>query len=123
MRSIAHITGPATRLAALRLVVLRLLAAVLALGLLAPSLTAGAHAHEHGSATVVTAEAPHAASDAAPDGACLACHVHCGCHVGVPFSETDRETIAPVSATIAIPKSDRGRLSALDPRVIRPPRS
>lgn len=123
MRSIAHITGQAARLAALRLVVLRLLAAVLVLGLLAPSLTAGAHAHKHGPASVVTVEAPHASSDAAPDGACLACHVQCGCHVGVPLSEADRETVAPVSATVAMPKSDRGRLSALDPRVIRPPRA
>lgn len=123
MRSIAHILGSTTRLAALRLVVLRLLAAVLALGLIAPSLVAGAHAHEHGPAAVVTAEAPHAASDASPDGICLACHVHCGCHVGVPLSEPGRAALAPGSSKIAAPISDDGRLSAVTARLIRPPRS
>lgn len=118
MRSIAHMTGWVRRLA-----VLRLLAAVLVLGLLAPSLTAGAHAHEHGPTTVVTVEAAHAASDLSPDEMCLACHVHCGCHVGLPFSESGRSAILPAFSKVATPVSDRGRFSAFAARLTRPPRS
>lgn len=118
MRPIAHMTHWVRRLA-----ILRLLAAMLVFGLLAPPLTAGTHAHGHGSAGVVTVEATDAASDPAPDDACLACHVHCGCHIGLPSSEARRASLAPAVSKVATPASDRGRLSARTARLIRPPRA
>lgn len=116
MRSIAHITAWAAR------AVPRLLTVMLVLGLLAPSLTAGTHSHEHSHSAIVTAEAAHAASDASPDEACLVCHVNCGCHIGLPFSGSDRTAIMRVAAKIGAPISDQGRFSALSARLNRPPR-
>lgn len=110
-----------------RLAWLRLLAPVLLLGLVLSSLPAAAHhhAHAHASSAVVTAEASSipAPGEGTHEEACLACHVHCGCHVGV-LGPTFVET-AVVSAVrkTAAPASDHPRLSAFTAPLIRPPRA
>ena len=119
MRLGTHIAGWIGRLAGLRL-----LALILALTLTASSVALAADVHVHAGTAIVTAEASApVAPDSHQDEACLVCHMHCGCHIGLTSAEHERGLRSPSLRTALLPESEHRRPSAEATRLIRPPRA
>lgn len=103
----------------------RLLAVALIVALAAPAVAGAKDVHVHAAQGLVTAEAPAPdASGTHQDDACLICHIHCGCHLGVaePAPDDGLRTADALRLT-SLPTSDDRLPSAQSAQLIRPPRA
>lgn len=105
-----------------RLVVSRLLTVLLVITFASPTMVAAAHAHHYGDSIVGVETPVRDTSGAHQETTCLICHVHCGCHVGLPIRELAAGLSCLPVQTSGTFTSDRQRPSAQVTALTRPPK-